>query len=104
MTRRLASFSAICFSRAKVICISTVIGLMMSRSEPLKRGPLVRTLDEKPIRFDLVRYREWFLDQFTLQVDGAEPVSFAEYRGREDSPQAPDAASSEADDLPARRR
>ena len=66
-----------------------------------RAGEHLLTLPTPP---DLVRYRQWFLDQFTQQVDGAEPVSFADYRVREAWPEAPDAASSEGDDLPARRR
>ena len=69
--------------------------------EYCRAGEHLLTLPTPP---DLVRYRQWFLDQFVNQVGGAEPVSFADYRPSCDPHGVPEADLGDpADPVPAPR-
>ena len=60
--------------------------ILAEADEYCRAGEHLLTLPTPP---DLVRYREWFLDQFVQQVAGEDPVPFARYRGRQDAGEVP---------------
>jgi len=60
--------------------------ILAEADEYCRAGEHLLTLPTPP---DLVRFREWFLDQFVRQVAGEEAVPFAQYRAGQDAGDVP---------------